>query len=685
MKKYIVILLLLWSTNLSFAQVDRSIMPEAKPASEIELENAVEFELRNGLRVFVVENHKLPKVNFFLRLDTKPILEGDKAGYVSASGSLMMGGTEKRSKEELNETVDFLGASLNVSASSASASSLSKYKEEVLELMAEVILQPKFSQEELDKWKTETKSNLLANREDNSDISNNINGVVMYGKDHPYGELMDETSVDNITLEDCKNYYNNYYRPNIAYLVVMGDIKVREAKKLVRKYFRDWDSKEVKTQSFIPVSTPENTDVTLVDRSESSQSLIKVNYPIDLKKNSEDLIKLRVLNQILGGGSSGRLFQNLREDKGYTYGAYSSYSSDDLVGYLRCEAESRTAVTDSAVHEFLYELRKIQEGKIDEQTVEDAKSYLTGAFARSLESQWTIANFALNTVINGLDENYYKNYLKNLNAVTAEDLQEIAQKYIKPENAHIVIVGDTKAFAKKMKRFGKVTFYDLDGNTYEPKKMTIPEGLTGEMVIEKYIEAQGGKEKLASVRNKEIIMSSNINGQKLDIISFSDKDKGFYQSTSMGEMVFQKTFFDGEKGYVEAQGEKNAIPEEDIEATKNNSQPFAELHYKTNGVKTELKGIEDVNDENAYLLEITRSTEDVEKQYFDTDSGLLLKQVKVIESPMGTVSQVTYFLDYKEIEGVKYPMTIETEFGPQKIKMILESVKTDIEVPAYFK
>src|SRR5271154_6083288 len=230
MKK--IYLIVFWALIIqsAHAQVDRTKAPKPAPARGIKIGDYQAFTLKNGLQVFVVENHKLPRVQFSINLKSDPILEGEKTGYVNIAGNLIGTGTKTRTKAQLDEEVDFIGASLNTSPSGISASSLTKHSGKLLELMSDVLYNPSFAQAELDKLKTQTLSGISAGKDDPNAIAANVRGALVYGKDHPYGEIATEKSVGSITLEDCKGYYDTYFKPNNAYLIMVGDINLKNAK-----------------------------------------------------------------------------------------------------------------------------------------------------------------------------------------------------------------------------------------------------------------------------------------------------------------------------------------------------------------------------------------------------------------------------------------------------------------------
>ncbi|GAA5036001.1 hypothetical protein GCM10011506_31440 [Marivirga lumbricoides] len=653
-KTYLSLLFALIAT-IAVAQVDRTKAPEPTEAPEINIAKPYTFTLKNGLKVYVVENHKLPRVAFSLSLDRDPILEGDKAGYVNFAGELLTKGTKNRTKAELDAEIDFIGANISAFSTGIYASSLTKHKEKLMELMTDILFNPAFPEDELEKLKKQTLSGLAASKDDPNAIASNVKGVVVYGKDHPYGEFTTEESVENITLEDTKKYYNTYFKPNIAYLAIVGDITPKEAKKLIKKNFSDWEKGTVPSAEYETPEPPQKTFVALVDRDASVQSVINVSYPVDLKVGSEDVIKARVLNQILGGGFSSRLMQNLREDKAFTYGARSSLSSDKLVGSFTASASVRNEVTDSAVYEFMSELEKIVNEGVTQQELDAAKASIAGSFARSLESPQTVASFAINTAIYGLPADYYTNYLKKLDAVTLEDVKAMAQKYILPENANIVIVGKGAEIAKGLKKFGEVRYFDRQGNEYDPKdNLKIPEGVTAQTVMADYFKALGGKDKLKAIKNMKLVYDASVQGQSLSINEIK-KDGALKQEVGMSGMVLTKTVVNGDKVKIVMQGQEVPLPEEAKKDVIASAKIFPELYFDEMGITYELKSILDLDGETAYAVEVNMPSGTKATYYYSADSGLKLKTASVQKGPQGEVTVSEEYKAYEERNGIMIP------------------------------
>ncbi len=677
---------LLLLIGINACQLDRSKRPEAGPAPEIKMETPQTIELDNGLKVIILENHKMPRVTFQLTFENDPILEKNAAGYVEATGSLLRNGTKNRTKAEIDEEIDYLGARMNTHKNGIFGMTLSEYTEKFLEIMADVALNPTFPKEELDKYIKRTSSGLSTAETDPNTMASNLAKVMRYGKDHPYGELTTQETVKNITRDLCVNHYNTYFKPNKAYLVIVGDINKEKAEKLAKKYFGDWKKADVPEHKYETPKPPKGNQVCIANKDGAVQSIIKITYPIDIEPGSEDAIPAKVMNEILGGGVfSGRLMKNIREDKGYTYGARSQISKDELVGYFNAGAEVGTEVTDSAVHEFLYEMQRMIDEKVTEEHLNLVKQVNTGGFARAMESSETIARFALNIERYNLPKDYYATYLKKLNAVTRDEVLEMAKKYIKPENAYIVVAGDKLALKKTLKRFdsdGEVQLYDTWGNEVEDKN-TAPAGLTAQSVIDKYVEAIGGKSKLEKIETIIQTAEMEMQGRKIMMEMTNKVPNKFINETKMNGMVVQKQVFDGEKGFVSGmQGEKE-ITGDDLESLKYEGTMNTELKYDELGYKLDLAGTETVDGNEAYKIKVTNPAGDIQFDYYDVNSGLKIMTKSSKETPQGSVDQTQLFKDYKSVNGIKFPhkIVMKNNMAPQPMELVIKEIKVNVDVP----
>lgn len=663
------------------AQEDfRKNPPEPGPAPQIELGDYEQFTLDNGLQVIVVENHKIPRVSFQVFVDVPLHREEEYAGVSTMAGQLLRTGTTSRSKSEIDEAVDFIGASFNTSSRGMFGAGLTKHQDALLDIMTDVLYNPSFPEDELEKLKKQTISNLASQKDNPGAIASNVSQVLRYGKDHPYGELTTEETVENIDLEKCKNYYETYFKPNISYLVIVGDINTEEAKTIAEKYFGQWERGEVEKNDFDMPESPEDPQIAFVDKTGAVQSTINITYPLQLRPGTQEAITARVLNGVLGSSGTSRLFVNLREDKGFTYGAYSQIEDDPYVGYFSASADVRNEVTDSSVTEFLYEMERIAEEPVPEEEIEAVKAKLAGAFARGLESPQTIARYALNTARYDMPGDFYQNYLKRLSEVDGEAIAKAARQYINPEAAHIIVVGNKDEVAEKLTAFdadGEVTFYDMYGNVVEASA-EMPVSVTAEEVIKGYLQAIGTREKLATVKDVKMTMKTSVQGMEMQMTRKQKRPDKFSMSVEVNGMVMQEQRFDGEEGVMIAQGQKQQMDGEQLEAMASQAIPFLEATYLEDGYTLELKGVEKVNGGDAYKILVTRPTGDKVTEFYDAETNYKIREVQTQDGPQGQMTITNDFSDYKEVAGILWPHTMTTSgLMPMPLKLEVTGIEVN--------
>lgn len=639
----------------------RSKAPGAAPARPIDLGKYNAFDLANGLKVIVVENHKLPRVSYQISLSNDALVEGEQAGYVQFAGDLLTKGTKNRTKAKLDEEIDFIGATLNSTSGGMFATSLKKHSGKLLELMSDVLYNPVFPKAEFDKMKSQTISALTAAKADPNAIASNVLNIINYGKNHPYGEVQTEKTTNAITLESCKAYYDTYFRPNNAYLIIVGDIDPAAAKLQAEKYFASWKKAEIPQKSYVVPTAPKQAAVAFANKDGAVQSVINVTYPVDLKIGSADELAVNVMNNILGGGIfSGRLMQNLREKKAYTYGARSSMSSDKLVGNFKAFASVRNAVTDSSVQEFLYEMNRIRTEAVTANDLQLAKNSMAGSFARSLESPQTMANFALNTFKYNLPKDYYNTYLSRLEKISIADVQRVAQKYITPQNANILVVGNKDEVAAKLLRFdgdGKIDYYDAYGEVLNYDNIAIPAGVTGLTIIEDYIDAIGGKEKLMAIKSKITNATLSLGGQNAFVTTKQKSPDKFLFSMGMQGMVMSEQKYNGQKASTMQMGQaKVSLPgEPEFEEIKDQLPLFDQLEYFKPGYKLEVKGSEEVEGSRCYKVAVTNPFGKLRMQYYDIKTSILKRESQNEGEGENAKTITSDFKDYKDVSGIMMP------------------------------
>ncbi|MFW5753569.1 MAG: insulinase family protein [Marinilabiliaceae bacterium] len=677
MKRILSIIVLLSIVTGAMAQLDRSTPPDPAPAPEVKIGDYKKYTLSNGLTVIVVENHQVPMTTYNLTLDINQPKEEDAAGYIDIAGDMLRAGTSNRSKSEIDEAVDMIGATLATHSEGIYARSLSSNSEKLLEIMSDVLLNPTFPQEELEKKIKQNKTAIQANKEESSEIANNIAKTLVYGKDDPYGEIPSEETLDNVTREKCQDYYNTYFRPNEAYLVVVGDITPREAKKQAKKFFGDWEEGDVPRNLFPYPYSYDEPKVAIAKKEGANQSTVMVTHEVFLPPGHKNAIKARLMNHVLGGGSfNTRLFQNLREDKGYTYGAYSNLQNDERVGRFSARAEVRTSVTDSTITEMLNEMEALQEEPVDEEELQLTKNVISGSFGRSLEDPRTVARFALNIERYDLPKDYYETYLQKVEAVTADDIQEMADKYLKPDRAVVLAVGNVSKIEDKMKKFSPdqtVEQYDYYGDKVEKKEVAAD--VTPQKVIDAYIKALGGEQKLKEVEDLKMEMSMSVQEMSMQVVSYQKQPNKMYQETQMNDDVLSMQVFNGEEGKMRSPQGEQKLEGESLAQLKESAPIFPELTYGDE-TELELEGVETVDGKDAYKLIVTKPSGTSTTFFYGVDEGLKYKEVT--QTPQGSMS--TVYSDYEEVDGILFPMEMKQSMGPQSFDIEVESIEVNAGV-----
>ncbi len=639
----------------SFAQLDRSKAPEPGPAPKVEMGSYEKFTLKNGLKVIVVENSKRPVVTASLNFYRDPVLEGDKAGLLSIYGDLWSKGTKKRSAEEINEEVDFIGASFGTSSTSIYFYSLSKYTDKMMQIMTDVLYHPAFPKAEMDKLKTQYLSFIESSKTDPDAIKGNMEAAVIYGPEHPYGDIVTESTINNITVDDCKAYYKKYIMPNQAILIFVGDITLDQAKALSEKYFGKWKMGKPVEVSYPEVSKPEGINVVFSAKDGAVQSSIEMAYPIDLKPGAEDLFAVSIANYIYGGGGfSAKLMKNLREDKGYTYGAYSSVSPDLLSGSFSAAGEVNANATDSSFIEMAYEMRNMLKGDYDDMDFKRAKAAYAGSFSRSLEQPSTIADYAYTIERYGLPEDYFTTYLQRLDALTREEVQAAVEKYFDPDNAYYFVVGDPSVLEglAKLDSDGEIVELDYKGEPVVRKE--ISGDVTAESVIESYLNYMGGRSLIENIKSFSTEEELEFQGVKQITTITTEPGKSLKMTQSaMGNTVMADyNALTGTAIISSPQGTQFLTKPEEVEPFLPQTYPVLEAVIGQFGITAELEGMESVDGTDAYKVKFTQNGMS-SYTFYDAATGAKIKETVTAEG----MTQETVYSNYQKTSyGLMFPM-----------------------------
>ncbi len=670
-------------SQIGLAQkIDRTKKPEAGPAPAASFPDFKEAVLSNGLKVFVIESDRKPTITVRILVKAGDFFDGEKIGVADFTAELLGRGSPKRKASDFAREADKIGAEYSASsgddATSIVISGLTKHTDKLLELLSDAVLNPTFPEEQLEIVRKQALSNITAGKKTPQTLAANLLRKVLFGE-HPYGKLQTEASVNAITVEDLKNFYATHYFANNATIAVVGDVKADEITKKLEKYFGKW--KRGTPAKVQPAELPDNKGmmIHLVDLPGAVQSSIRVCFR-SVPRNNPDLVELGVVESVLGGGFSGRLFQNLREKHGWTYGAYASGAYQRYLGYFAASTEVRNAVTDSAIVEILAEMRRIYSEPIDEEELKLHREYLAGNYLLSLERAEQNAARLQNIEFYGLPADYYKTYVQKISSVTPKRALELAKKYIEVNDLAIVVVGDAKEIKPKLEKLAKVRVYDTELNPM----ISLTLDLSGEELLRKHIEAIGGESAVMKIKDRIIegkvsifAGPQTIEGTFKRVEKFPNKQV-FIISTPL---FSQEVYNDGKKVVQSGIGGTRELSGDELKKALESSQfnmlyRTAELGYKVVAKeKKMLKG------RPVYVAELEQALNGKMTLIFDAEDFMLISETRKQSTPQGEIEVTTTYSDFKPVDGVMQPFKAVQSLGMADVQLVVTSIKQNVGVP----
>jgi zinc protease len=443
--------------------------PVNKNILKVKLPKAQEATLPNGLRVILLESHKVPTFTMQLVVLSGGLADRpDYHGLATFTAALMREGTAKRSSKDIAEQVDALGATLTATSGLSSLTStvttagLIENLDQTLDIFADVIRSPNFPQAEVDKYKARSLAQLQVQRSNPQFLAQEQFSRAIYGE-HPAALVSPPVeSIKKLSTKDLADFHSTYFRPNNSMLAIAGDVTMKDIMPKIEKAFGDWQKADVPTVNIPPAPAQSASRIFLVDRPGSVQTVLTLGT-LGIERTSPDYFSVLMADRVLGGGPSGRLFLKLREDKGYTYGAYSVFGGSKYRGTWSSSSEVRTDVTAGAMKEFMYELKRMRDEKVSADELDNAKRAIVGGFALSLEQPQALLQNIITQKIYNLPADYWDTYPQKVAAITVDDVQRVAQKYIDLDHLTVVAVGDASKARDVLAKYGKVEVYDADG------------------------------------------------------------------------------------------------------------------------------------------------------------------------------------------------------------------------------
>ncbi|HLF83152.1 MAG TPA: pitrilysin family protein [Blastocatellia bacterium] len=443
--------------------------PISKEVLKVKLPKAFETKLSNGLQVIVLEQHKLPTFNMLMIVLSGGLTDAqDQHGAAQFTSALLREGTKTRNSKQIAEQADSLGATVGANSGLSSADSrvvasgLTDNFDQIMELFADVILNPSFPGDEFNKLKTRSLAQIRQQRSNPNFLAAEMFAKVMYGSHPAARESLSAEEIQRMAPEVLRKFHALNYKPNNAIFAIVGDVKPAEIVAKLEKTFGAWQRGDVPQTTIPKVSETGPAKISLINRASSVQTNLLLGN-LTIERTDPDYYALDVMNQVVGGGASARLFLNLREDKGYTYGAYSRFSAGKYRGTFRANTEVRTEVTKGSMDELMYELKRIRDEKVPQEEFDRAKRTIIGSFALQLESPQALLNNIITQKLYGLPADYWDTYTQKISAITPDDVQRVAKKYLDLSRLQIVAVGDATKISDVLRQYGTVEIYDTEG------------------------------------------------------------------------------------------------------------------------------------------------------------------------------------------------------------------------------
>jgi len=454
--------------------VDRTKPPELGPPPRVSLPPIITRQLPNGLKLMIVEQHELPLADFVLIVGSGGTADpAGKTGVANLTSQMLREGTTTRKSLDIADQTSFLGISLFPQASWES-SNLSLHTptaqlDSALALFADVALHPSFPANEFERIKKNRLTELLQLRDQGPAIANLAFPAILYGSGHPYGAPLigTEASVTGLTTADLQAYYQANFKPNNATMIIVGDVNPAQIEQKINSLFGGWQRGDVLPLTYAEPPKAGATTIYLIDKPGAAQSSFRIGE-IGVPRSTRDYFALTVMNTILGGSFTSRLNQNLREVKGYTYGASSRFDMRRAAGPFTAAAEIVSAKSDSALLEFMKELNGIRQA-VPNDELSRAKRYLQLQLPGNFETTQQIAAALVPVALYGLPLDFYNNYVQSVEAVTQADVARVAQQYINPGSLAIVIVGDRKTIEQGLKatNVGPISIRNMTGQVVQ--------------------------------------------------------------------------------------------------------------------------------------------------------------------------------------------------------------------------
>ena len=658
--KICIVLLLVAFTANNLIAAEPLPKPEPKPAKDFVFPEYKTIVLSNGIKVFLISDKEQPVIELRMLLAGGSNLDGAKAGLADITTALMTKGAGKRNALEIAQTLDGIGASVNVSAGQdyiiASGSSLTKHFNLMFDVFADVVLNPKFPNDEFDKLIEQSIAGVKMRKSNSGQLARLLGAIAVYGKDHPYGKVSSEQSLKSITIDDCKKYYQSTFMPNNLTIAVIGDFDEKELIKALEGKFKSWKLGS-KPNMDLPDPKPLPKGIYFIPRAGSKQSSVTVTA-LTIPRNHSDHLALRLTSAVLGGGFGSKLFRTLREKYSFTYSPFASHTGNKYANRFIAGSEVKLDKTDSSIAVIMEQVNALYNDGVTDEELSRIKKNVIGNYQMAFESSDFVASLIQNAEFYGESMDVVKTYTTRMNNLTTFDIAKVSEKYLRTDKLYVTVV-TTPEMKDELKKWGNVYEYTLDLESEEDVARANPVNITAEELIQKYTNAMGGAEKINAIqtmkleaRGKFKVQGQSFDAKATQLTKFPDKE-----FRSITTPVFQQeTWCNGTKAWAKQGAELVELTGDDFEDAKKNVK--SELLELTKAIQNKFK-LELIGEKDGLIkLKVTNSDGDKATYYFDKANFLIKKMEATQDSPQGPIEVVSEYSQYESIEGLKYPLRV---------------------------
>ncbi|MDG2210356.1 MAG: pitrilysin family protein [Flavobacteriales bacterium] len=634
--------------------------------------------LSNGLQVIIIEDSSEHQMTLAWGAHHIPSKESDRVGIAALTGELLRMGSGHLMGDSLDAKLEELGAAISTQAGRIWATSPDSSSYKTLAIFADILMQPVFSEESLTEARNQHLAALKEMDSNPKGIANKVGRRVLFGPNHPYGELETDESLMLILRDDLVRYHETHYRPNMSSLVIYSGLSADDLLPWIDELLGHWNGLEIGRPHNRKPTIPMSNRVCFVDNPEALESVIHLSHVANVKPNSPDRTAIDVLNVLLGQAGFNHLLQkNLMKEQGQDVDVRCQFNFDPFMGSFVVEMTAKNQVTARTIATALNVLNETVQNQFDDDLVNEAILHAQNVFMDSFADSNSTALMSLEWINNGFEVPFYRNYLSALEQVKASDVKRVAIRYLRPKNLFITVVGNQQAISESLVSFsgkGELDYYDTRGNILRELD-PVPEGETSQSVIERFYEACGGISKfegLKSLRRRGIMnpeQESGLRVELVDIFGFGHAMRMFNEEQIMMEQVFT-----ADRSFIRQMGQVREMNENRHEREKSKLFAAPLLHLSELGREVTLVGVDARVSPPCYVVEVRKDDNLLETLFFNQENHLLERATINQFGPTGTVEIAEEYASYAWSKGMMYPMIISQMVHGQGMVLELEEV-----------